>query len=280
MDIALILLLPLVGGHVFATNWLCSRFRVTRDGGQRLYFSAIFYATFCFICALLIRLWLISHPALRIYDSYTARVALGFLMKQGQEGAEYSVVLVAMIAFGIGLVGWFPINLFFHITWATLRKIQEKLPYDLWKNSWMELQLPAWLWKAIKDDDISVIIYTAILKSMPVSITLDNNKVYVGYVLMTPDPCQELKAISLFPLVSGYRDSSNREMVLTTRYEEVYDRILNKESSDDDLEMDDFRLVLPMKRICSISLFDMVAYSHFVKAAKRSLEKGRSKQTK
>ena len=66
MDAALIVVLPLVGGYIFASRWIVTKYVVDREDGHRLYFRAAFYGVFLFAVALLIRLilqsWFDSYP--------------------------------------------------------------------------------------------------------------------------------------------------------------------------------------------------------------------------
>ena len=61
MDTVLLFALPLVGGLVFCSVWNCTRWRVAREEGHRLYFRAVFFGALLFAVAALIRPQLESH---------------------------------------------------------------------------------------------------------------------------------------------------------------------------------------------------------------------------
>lgn len=85
---------------------------------------------------------------------------------------------------------------------------------------------------------------------------MDNRKVYVGFVVTTIDPTTPKKALTILPLMSGYRAENGGEIVFTTYYERVYERI--SDETLDHLSVDHFRIVLPTteftRQTCSTSL--------------------------
>lgn len=58
MDLTPLLILPVVGGYAFAVVWSPSSYPASRESGHRLYFRAVFYSVFLFICALCIHVLL------------------------------------------------------------------------------------------------------------------------------------------------------------------------------------------------------------------------------
>lgn len=98
--------------------------------------------------------------------------------------------------------------------------------------------------------------YETITHQLPVSVSLDNRKVYVGYVwgLAPLDPHRVGDyAVRLLPIRSGYRDEKTLELHFTTRYTEVYRRIGREELEG--VKREDFLIVLPVKNIISANLF-------------------------
>ena len=55
MDVALVLILPVIGGYYFASYWNFTKFRCAREDGHRLYFRAALYGTILFLIAYLLR---------------------------------------------------------------------------------------------------------------------------------------------------------------------------------------------------------------------------------
>lgn len=236
MDLVL-LLLPLVGGYVFARRWNVTEYRVAREEGHRLYFRAAFYAVFLFGCAALLRLYFLSTlESYRVFEETLFEVAP--LFKQTDRSYQQPILSISLYAFLLGVAFWWPLNL------VTLPR---------WRN-----KLLVW---SIRDRDFERLLHTAATRAMPLALTMDNKKVYVGFVITTVSPDRDVKTISILPLVSGYR-SAEGQLKLTTFYTHVYDKIANTESIMH-LSPDDFEIVLPTERIQSANLFDLAAYQEF-----------------
>jgi hypothetical protein len=102
--------------------------------------------------------------------------------------------------------------------------------------------------------------YNSLAGALPVSITLDNRKVYVGWVADVPvvehrEGVEDY--LGIIPLRSGYRDNVTLQLHLTTQYEQVYERISREGIEKPDgqpLRLRDFVIVLAVDRIVSIGL--------------------------
>jgi hypothetical protein len=120
--------------------------------------------------------------------------------------------------------------------------------------------------KAINRDEFESLVLRAADKKRAISITMDSNKVYVGFVVGTSDPSDPRKDLSFLPLVSGYRDSETHELTFTTYYTEIYGRLTDTGAMPPPLNHlmpDDFVTVIPVSKIASIHLFDFAAYRAF-----------------
>jgi hypothetical protein len=100
---------------------------------------------------------------------------------------------------------------------------------------------------------------TAVRREMPISVTLKTRKVYIGYVVQTPNLKVTEQYIHVLPLVSGYRDSTTLELRLTADYAKVY--------ATGKVNVDDFSITIPLAGIDSANLFDSDAYELFLEPA-------------
>ena len=66
--------------------------------------------------------------------------------------------------------------------------------------------------------------------------------------------------VALIPLMSGYRNSETRELVITTRYAPA---LASADAPGQELSRKDFRVVVPVAEIVSARLFDTDAYKIF-----------------
>lgn len=288
MDVAL-LFLPLIGGYVFSRRCNATKFACAREEGQRLYFRAGFYAVVLFTIAVLIRLMLLSRSqTYRETEDLLREIVKPFLATESDHEYQLPLTLVCMYAMALGPLLALSFN-FVGVTWhflvvafeyvhilATRRGIPFPplhIVLDSVSTSFQE--------RALSTSPMDAMLQKSIRAEMPVAVTMDSRKVYVGYVLETPDPERETKAIRLLPLASGYRKQETLELKLTTDYDWIFKQALAPDDSQDgDTEFasdpqddrhdsdpihdpSDFEIVLPMNRVHSINLFDAVAFGKF-----------------
>jgi len=91
-----------------------------------------------------------------------------------------------------------------------------------------------------------------------VSVTLSNRKVYIGYVLTTPNLNPRQQFVGLLPIVSGYRDKDTLRLVPVIDYAKVI---------SDSLTPTDFEITICIDSIDSANLFDPKAYNRFADMA-------------
>lgn len=218
-----VLLLPLLGGYVFIGNWNRTRFRTKRDTGERLLFHAGLAGVFMLVAAFV------------IVHLLTALVpGVGAAWRREVPFPYAGTSLLALI---LGGVGWWPANLLYPRAREARRVLRE--------------------W----GDDLEILFDRALTEQRQVSVTLKCGKVYVGFVLENFDPAYDRKYVSILPIASGYRDSAEQRLVLTTTYGEVYLRIKGHRT---DLAPADFRVVIPVAEVQSANLFDWDAYDEFL----------------
>ena len=244
MDTALLFALPLVGGLFFCSYWNYTRWRVAREDGHRLYFRAVFFGSLIFA------LVATTHPQIeRLAPQYaaisTSARALIKPMAKDQSSAP-AVADLTVVCFLSMLAGWplaWFLNLFF------------------WKDYWLR--------KAIRKDVLEAFLLDAADLETPIAITMDDQKVYVGYLIESFDPTVGRKCILLLPLMSGYRDQETHKVNFTTFYTELYsdDRATNQTeplpAPLEHLTIEDFITVIPADRIASYRRFDVLAYHRF-----------------
>ena len=253
MDVAL-LLMPLIGGFIFSKACVVTKFACAREEGHRLYFRAGFHAVFLFGVAVLLRQYLLNHSEHYGRLELTISQIVAPLLEDKNHSYQIPLSLVCIYAM---LLGW------------PLAKI---INLPVRKTYFLE--------EALAQNPIEDLLYWSVVDEKPVAITMDNRKVYIGYIVETPDPEKEMKAISILPLASGYRTKESSKLQITTDYESVYrsdagnetaDKIDEsgiEDSKDEDagegeIDPNDFVVVLPVNRVHSLNLFDFTAYAKF-----------------
>ncbi|TRO84135.1 hypothetical protein [Trichloromonas acetexigens] len=116
--------------------------------------------------------------------------------------------------------------------------------------------------KVIESNDFAVIISRALKSGMPVSFSMKNEKVYVGFPVTTIDPSEQRKDFRILPFLSGYREKERRQIIFTTDYAYIYELIDGKEKQTD-MAMEDFEIALPLSDVQSVNLFDFEMYCKF-----------------
>ncbi len=263
MDITALLILPLVGGYIFSRTCNAIRFRTVREDGHRLYFRAAFYGAFLFAATALIRLYLVAKfPAYREWENELREVIQPALKEsKGPDTWVISVICIGSLV--LGAVFWVPLNMLF-----------------FWRS--------VWLLQAVEEDEFESLLHRALSRASPVAFTMENKKVYVGFVVKTYEPNMLRKTIRLLPLMSGFRNESGK-IEFTTFYDEAYrtvgiaslgdgetlaedavNHVVEQDSEGEtNLSLTDFEIVLPIDRVHSAGLFDINAYRHFQLLAAR-----------
>lgn len=112
------------------------------------------------------------------------------------------------------------------------------------------------------------VLVAAMKNDLTVKITLDDDKVYIGYPIEFDRPHKETDWLSIQPLVSGYRDEK-KGLVLTTDYLKSiipHNECCVKNRADaSSLIIEDFACVVSVKSIVSCTLFDLTLYTKQVK---------------
>lgn len=233
MDTALLLLLPLVGGYFFVKNCILTSYEVARESGHRLYFRAIFVGFALVFVALVLHVALISWAPYASVQQLAADITAPLF--DGTEPRISDLATVCIVALLLGVVGWRPLN------WI--------LPRD------------PFLERAVRDHGVEKLLLDALRRGISVAVTMENRKVYVGFLTTTVDPLQTRRTVSLLPIRSGYRDNQDGTLKFTTNYDRLFTESLDKRL--DHLALEDFEIILPTDRIQSIRRFDLKAYAEF-----------------
>lgn len=143
MEIAILVLLPLVGGYIFASNWDFTRYHLAREDGHRLYFRAAFWGVALFSAFMLIHI-LVYH----FTDSYQelvlyVRDLLDPWFKDYEKGNPVDFAVVTTISMLLAYPLANLLNRIFH------RK------------------QVAWIFRAIEHDDIERILHRAASERRP-----------------------------------------------------------------------------------------------------------------
>ena len=252
-----IFLPPLLGGFLFVSIWYPTRYWIQREQGYKIFFAAsIAGLVFLFLATLTVE------GVTRLSQGQALRAWWKALVSVEHSGK-------AALAF---LYGPLAANL---LNWMGRR-------FELGSKG----QVKDWLVRH-RQDALEMLLREAMGDQSPVLITLKNDKIYVGYVKVAINPAERIESIEVELMKSGFRDATDRRIVITTHYDDVVasewrsriDQALNEILRDcpevDEADaiafaesavqsyVNDFRVVIVANELRSIGRFDMDMYEKY-----------------
>ncbi|EIJ72961.1 hypothetical protein E5Q53_10075 [Haemophilus parahaemolyticus] len=113
-------------------------------------------------------------------------------------------------------------------------------------------------------NNIVNLLFSAMNSQIPVKVSLKSKKVYVGIVDGTQFSSADLENIVIIPYLSGYRHKDQLNIIFDCNYLSVYQKYnISHTESEDKLNLKYFRNVIRVSEIESISLFDMKYFDDF-----------------
>jgi hypothetical protein len=242
VDLAAVFLLSLLGGYFFAYLWKRTAYTIRRAEGHHLYFRAAFFGVLLFAIALGLRQALLAFASgykaldnsLVEYVKPVLKEEIGLGAAELRSRAEWVITSVYSLFLG-SLSAWL-LNLFTPRWWALERSVGA----------------------------LDRLLLAAQRAEMPVSLTLNTGKVYIGPVVSITDP-DGIPAVTILPVFSGHRDIEGR-MVLTTDYDRVYADLERGGASQLGLQGEwksNFHLVIRADTIVTAGMFSPSVYARF-----------------
>lgn len=242
MDLAAVFLLSLLGGYYFAYWWRLTAYATRRVDGHHVYFRAALCGAIFFAIALGVRRLLLLNPSYGAFDARLIQYVIPILkddsatphpLEQAQRAAW---VVTAVYSLIIGPICAWLLNLVTPARWAARRSLG---PLDR-------------------------LLMRAQEEGTPAMLTLNTGKVYIGLVESITDPAVEPTAVTVLPMLSGYRDAQGR-MELTTDYEAIYESldVPTLPGSTAAPNLSQFYLLIRADAIVTASQFSTTVYAQF-----------------
>jgi hypothetical protein len=225
-----LLLLPLLGGYVFLTVFNFTKYQHGRIETQRLIFHSIIAGLLLLIFTLYFDTYFLKKHFLNF------REFLGNLILVNIESLNFyllTFIISPILAIVLNLL--IPNN------------FMMKLVIKVWGDEYEKVYL-----KSLREKDRT--------KKL-ILISLDNNKVYVGYLKRVTKPLLS-QQIDLIPVVSGYRDDATKKITFTTPYMKTLISLIEKEEGFEIID-EEMKIILPKEKIISVSRFYPVVYREF-----------------
>ncbi len=234
-----LLLLPLIGGFLLLHKAYLWRYYIARFDGHRL----IMFSALCGVMLLALSTLIVSF--LRYRWPVLGEVWQN-VVPFAHSGKSFGALLIGLILplFLNRVRGW---HSYSNLDWGKEARVRNAIEYF--------------------SNDIEILLLRSMDGESPVLLTMDNGKVYVGYVTELFNPDVDRRYIKVLPTMSGYRTAESQEVVFTTAYDEVRQLTGTPGSGLEHLRDVDFEIVLPVNGLRSASLFDSGAYERFVEAS-------------
>lgn len=125
------------------------------------------------------------------------------------------------------------------------------------------------LWAVNKHgDELENLAKDSAEKGLTIQITLKSNKVYIGFCEQIPIP-QKTNYLTISPILSGYRESETKKLVITTNYFNVVNEFINDIENNEDNEdvIDSITLntdvIIKQDEILSAGIYEQEIYDKF-----------------
>ena len=240
MSAAVLALICLAAGFYAGSKWKVSKVYISKDPGHPLYFLSALIAVFLVVFAFATNEIISQLAVYKLAGDFAAHL-LKPLVKPDELGrlTQLSIMTgwVVLASFVVPrLLNW-PLN----SNPALLDQVAEKYGER----------------EAIDD-----LVRDALRLQIPLAVTLDDSKVYIGFPISgEPFGMASKRWFRLRPMLSGYRDEM-RVLQLTTDYQAVISAMSGVDGDDSTAERA-FDVVVPFDRMISAHPFDLESYSNY-----------------
>lgn len=270
-----LLLLPLLGGFLFVSQWYPTKYSALRSAGYKLLFmAAIAGVVFLFVSTLF---------ATSIYNTTAGEWAA----EQWHKYVPFTHSGKAALSFLLGTFLWWPLN-----------SLGQNFSWVKWLR-W--LSDDAAVERAIdrKNDPFEILLRESLGDNDIIAVTLKNGKVYIGKISTNLNPAFAVESIHLLLSRSGHRDPDTQKLTLDVDYDEtlaVYRKPVEREFqekleevvkefpdiSDEDLVwlatermttlggIRNFEIVILVSEVVSVNYFDLELYDRQFKPSEEN----------
>jgi hypothetical protein len=229
-----IFILPILTGYIILINFVLFKYKYQRLNSQRLLLSSILAGLIATSVILLIRA--IIKSIFNNFETIIYNWLYSFFPIKEVQYLWTSVLTFVVFS-----------SLTFIINWYIIKKKGKAYI----------------LAKAIEDegDEIEQLFKDSAITGELMQITLNNNKVYIGFTDILPEP-KKTNYLKITPVMSGYRDSETKELTITTEYFKVL-KIYTSDCPKFDIY--DIDITLKQDEILTASIYDQNVFNLFNK---------------
>lgn len=248
----LLILLLTVSGSLFLSRFPATLVKYSNSSGYHTFIMAAFAGMLLFIIS---------------YVLTTLAATTVFAQDVGRWFSEFVSVLLPSLSIDVDSLNLISVS-FFSVLLAYLSPII--ITITLEKFTGRDPIIAAWEQDARMKEtpEFISLFFNAIKLEMPIAFTLDNRKVYVGYVI---DFSTQGNDFLVLPLLSGYRDKDTLDFKRVINYEKVIHSIVNGELKDAppherrEYITKKFSIALAYREVVHANIHDMRYYNDFMK---------------
>ena len=241
---SLLLALPILGGFYFATIEHGRDYRLARKDGHRFYFAVVAYALWLLFLAVGI-VWLCH---------YGAATLAWFAERPSCSTHAYASLWSLLDAYSDSPIGIVQKYQQYRLRILLLSFF---LGYELacmW-NRWIPNSKHIAVLSAIDGHEFEALLLDGLREEIPILFTLRTGKIYLGWVVSTPDPRRDRKWVRILPLAAGYRDEQQHPMFVSD-YTEILARVQDGEDGVNHLDIEAFEVVIAASEIDYAHMYD------------------------
>ena len=233
-----IFILPILTGYIILINFVLFKYKYQRLNSQRLLLSSILAGLIATSVTLLIRA--IIKSIFNNFETIVYDLLYSFFPIKEVQYLWTSVITLVVFS-----------SLTFIINWYII------------KNKGKAYILA----KAIEEegDEIEQLFKDSAITGELMQITLNNNKVYIGFTDILPEP-KKTNYLKITPVMSGYRNSETKKLTITTEYFKVL-KIYTSDCPKFDIY--DIDVSIKQDEILTASIYDQNVFNLFNKPKKK-----------
>lgn len=226
-----LLILPLLGGYIFLTFFNFTKYQHGRIETQRLIFHSVIVGIFLMLISLYVDNSLLKSKNLLNFRECLGKIVMVDIPNLNFYLLTFFIAPILAIILNIGIPNNFMM----------------KLVIKIWGDEYEKVYL-----KSLREKDRTKRLLL---------ISLENNKVYVGYLKRVSKPLLS-QQVDLIPVVSGYRDDVTKKITFTTPYIKTLISLIEKDEGFKIID-EEMKIILPKEKIISVSRFYPIVYKEF-----------------
>lgn len=234
-----VFILPILTGYIILINFVLFKYKYQRLNSQRLLLSSILAGLIATSIILILRAFI--KLIFNNFETIVYKWLYSFFQLKEVQFLWTSIITFVVFSSLTFIINWY-IN----------------------RNKGKAYVLA----KAIEDegDEIEQLFKDSAITGELMQITLSNNKVYIGFTDILPEP-KKTNYLKITPVMSGYRDSETKELTITTEYFKVLEIFTSDCPKFDIYDID---ITIKQDEILTASMYDQNVFNIFNKPRKKN----------